>query len=106
MNEFKFFRTKATKRKLSIFKNVGLTLLIGRGAGQGLPDGIIFLKGDFLAFYFLMYDIQHCFICHPSNFTVSEDARIEPRTVASLALTARCSNHLARSHPHLARSHG
>jgi hypothetical protein len=45
-----------------------------------------------------VYDIQHCFICRPSNFTVSEDAGIEPRTVAtklrlrhglSDALTAR-----------------
>ncbi len=29
---------------------------------------------------------------------MSKDAGIEPRTVATLALTARCSNHLARSH--------
>ncbi len=28
-----------------------------------------------------------------------EDAGIEPRTVATLALTARKSNHSARSHP-------
>jgi hypothetical protein len=35
--------------------------------------------------------IQHCFICHPSDSTVSEDARIEPTTVATLAdaLTTR-----------------
>ncbi len=33
-----------------------------------------------------MYVIQHCFICHS---TVSEDAGIEPRTVATLASTAR-----------------
>jgi hypothetical protein len=52
-----------------------------------------------------MYIIQHCFICVPSDSTVSEDARIEPKTVATLALTAGRSNHLARSHPHLARSH-
>jgi hypothetical protein len=45
-----------------------------------------------------MYVIQHCFICRPSDSTVSKDAGIEPRTVATLALTARCSNHLARSH--------
>jgi hypothetical protein len=38
------------------------------------------------------YIIQHCFIRRPSDSTVSEDAGIEPRTVASLAL--------ARSHPH------
>jgi hypothetical protein len=46
-----------------------------------------------------MYDIQYCFIYRPSDSTVSEDAGIEPRTVATLALTARRSNHLARSHP-------
>jgi hypothetical protein len=39
-----------------------------------------------------MYVIQHCFICRPSNSTVSEDAGIEPRTVATLALTD--------AHPH------
>jgi hypothetical protein len=33
----------------------------------------------------------------PSDSTVSEDAGIEPRTVATLVLTARCS---ARSHRH------
>ena len=37
-----------------------------------------------------MYVIQH------SDSTVSEDAVIEPRTVATLALTARRSNHLAK----------
>jgi hypothetical protein len=30
-----------------------------------------------------MYVIQHCFICHPSDSTVSEDAMIEPRTDAT-----------------------
>jgi hypothetical protein len=38
-----------------------------------------------------MYDIQHCFICRPSDSTVSEDARIEPRTVATTALAVRHS---------------
>jgi hypothetical protein len=52
-----------------------------------------------------MYDIQHCFIYRPSDSTVSEDAGIEPRTVATTALTVRRSKHLARSHPHSARSH-
>ncbi len=33
-----------------------------------------------------MYYIQHCFICRPSDSTVSEDAEIEPRTVATSAL--------------------
>jgi hypothetical protein len=41
---------------------------------------LIFLK---------MYDIQHCFICRLSDSTVSEDAGIEPRTVATAALAVR-----------------
>ncbi len=45
-----------------------------------------------------MYVTQHCFIYRPSDSTVSEDAGIELRTVATLALTARRSNHSARSH--------
>ncbi len=48
---------------------------------------------------FFMYVIQHCFICRPSDSAVSEDAGIEARTVATFALTARRSNHSARSHP-------
>jgi hypothetical protein len=47
-----------------------------------------------------MYAIPHCFICRPSDSTVSEDAGIEPRTTATLALTVRRSNYSARSHPH------
>ncbi len=42
---------------------------------------------------------EHCFICRFSDFIVSEDAETEPRTVATLALTARRSNHSAKSHP-------
>jgi hypothetical protein len=45
-----------------------------------------------------MYFIQHCFICRPSDSTVSVDAGIEPRTVAT-ALADRRSVQLARSHP-------
>jgi hypothetical protein len=45
-----------------------------------------------------MYVIQHSDICRPSDSTVSEDAGIEPRAVATFALTARRSNHSARSH--------
>jgi hypothetical protein len=42
-----------------------------------------------------MYVIQHCFIYRPSDSAVSEDAAgIELRTIATLALTARRSNHL------------
>ncbi len=32
-----------------------------------------------------MYIIQHCFICRPLDSTVSEDAVIEPSTVATMA---------------------
>jgi hypothetical protein len=43
--------------------------------------------------FFSMYCIQHCFICRPSDSTVSEDAEIEPKTVATSALAVRRSNH-------------
>jgi hypothetical protein len=42
-----------------------------------------------LLFFFVHY-IQHCFSCRPSDSTVSEDARIEPKTVATLALATQC----------------
>jgi hypothetical protein len=61
------------------------------GARETLIHGIN-LKGYFLEFLsFFMYDIQHCFICRPSDSTVSENAGIEPRTVATTsdALTTR-----------------
>jgi hypothetical protein len=53
---------------------------------------------------FKIYYIQHRFVCRPSDSTVSEDAGIETRTVATSALAVRRSNHSARSHPHSARS--
>jgi hypothetical protein len=36
-----------------------------------------------------MYFIQHCFMCRPSDSTVSEYAGIEPRTVAALEIAVR-----------------
>jgi hypothetical protein len=45
-----------------------------------------------LDFFFFMYDIQHCFVCRPSDSTVAEDAGIEPRAVATAALAVRRSN--------------
>jgi hypothetical protein len=42
--------------------------------------------------------IQHYFICRSSDSTVSEDAGIESRTVAFLALAVGRSNNSARSH--------
>jgi hypothetical protein len=52
---------------------------------------------------FFMYFIQHYFICRPSDSTVSEDAGIEPRTVAASALAVRHSNQSARFCPFLPR---
>ncbi len=40
--------------------------------------------GGFLVFIFYMYDIQNYFIYRPSDSKVSEDAGIEPSTVASV----------------------
>ena len=57
------------------------------------------LTGDFFGFFNFMYDIQHCFICRPTDSTVSEDAEIEPRTVVTSALAVRRSSHSATSHP-------
>jgi hypothetical protein len=51
----------------------------------------IFFWGIF--FSFCSYNIQHCFICRPSDSTVPTDAGIEPRTVATCALAVRRSNH-------------
>ncbi len=48
-----------------------------------------FLKVGFFGFF--IFVIQHCFICRPSDSTVSDDDGIEPRTVATLALIARRS---------------
>ncbi len=45
------------------------------------------------------YFIQHCFICRPSASTVSENAGIQPRTVATTALAVRRSNYSAIYYP-------
>ncbi len=52
-----------------------------------------------------MYCIQHCFICRPSDSTVSEDTGIKPRTVATSALAVRRSNHYRLDLIHKVRSH-
>jgi hypothetical protein len=44
-------------------------------------------------FSFCLYNIQHCFICRPSNSNVPTDAGIELRTVATDALAVKRSNH-------------
>jgi hypothetical protein len=58
-----------------------------------------FFKGEFWDFFLFMCIIHRCIICRPSDSTLSEDAGIGPRTVATWALTARRSNHSARSQP-------
>jgi len=47
----------------------------------------------FFGFFLFLYCIQHCFICRPSDYTVLEDAGIEPGTVAEFALTVRAAYH-------------
>ncbi len=87
----------------------GLTVLLAFNAVYSITCSVaavsLKLKGGIFCFFLLMYCIQHRLICRPPDSTVSEDAGIEPRTVATLTLTARRSIYLARSHPHLARSH-
>jgi hypothetical protein len=39
-------------------------------------------KGDFFDFFFFYVRYSTLLICRPSDFSVSEDAGIEPRTVA------------------------
>jgi hypothetical protein len=50
--------------------------------------------------FFCLY-VRYLFNTATSDSTVSEDAGIEPRTVATTALTVRRSNYSARSHPQL-----
>ncbi len=60
-------------------------------------------QGDifrFLRFFLCLYFIQHCFICRPTDSTVSEGAGIEPRKVVTSALAVRRSSHSATSHPY------
>ncbi len=60
----------------------------------------LFKRRSHEIFGFFMYCIQDCFICRPTDSIVSEDAGIEPRTVATTASTfKRRSNHSAKSHP-------
>jgi hypothetical protein len=72
-----------------------------------MKDFIILLQvkqGDFFV-SFCTYFSQHCFICRPSDSTVSEDAGLELRTVATSASAVRRSNQSGRSHSHSARAH-
>jgi hypothetical protein len=55
-----------------------------------LPLIVVFQKMDSIIEFFV-YCIQHCFIYHPPNSNWSEDAGIESRNVASVALAVRRS---------------
>jgi hypothetical protein len=58
------------------------------------------INRDFLEFFFLCTLFNSASSLPPLRFhAVSEEAGIEPRTVSTLALTARCFTHSARSHP-------
>jgi hypothetical protein len=60
------------------------------------------IKGETLLFFIFSGRFSTtCLISLPSDSTVS----IEPRTVVTLALAARRSNHSTSSHPLSARSH-
>ncbi len=48
----------------------------------------------------VLYSVP-CYICRPSDFSVSEDAGIEPGTVATLALAVRRSYNSARDLIHI-----
>jgi hypothetical protein len=61
--------------------------------------------GDFLDFFSFYVLYSTLLYLRTSDSTVSEDAGTEPRTVATVTLAVRRSNHSARSHPHSARSH-
>jgi hypothetical protein len=70
-----------------------LQKVLGLYTGQVYTAKIFFF---FLIFFwgifsFCSYNIQHCFICRPSDSTVPTDAGIEPRTVATCALAVRRS---------------
>jgi hypothetical protein len=64
-----------------------------------MPVLVAYMKLFLIPRISFLYFIQHCFICRLSDPTVSEDAGIEPRTFATLAV--RRSDHSARYHPEL-----
>ncbi len=57
------------------------------------------LEGYTFRIFPFVHDVRHCLVCRPSDYTVSEDAEIGPRTIATMAVDVRRSNHSAKSHP-------
>jgi hypothetical protein len=66
------FTTSAGEYWLTLFDSFGATGLTFI-AFTGIPQ--MWRRGNFLSFL-SVYVIQHCFICRPSDYTVSEDAGI------------------------------
>ncbi len=93
-----------------LFAIIILQLLVIKDLFLGLVFLMLFITGIFFKEHFL----QHYSICRPSDSTVSEDARIEPRLFGDscdFGIVCWRSNHArpdlihTRSHPHSARSH-
>ncbi len=87
------------KKLFSYFRNIEATCSSNH-TDQSYPNWRKrehYFKRKFFGFFLFMYVIQHCFICRHSDSTVSEDAGTEPRTVATLALTDRRSDHSAKT---------
>ncbi len=79
------------------FSNRKIHLLCTIGFNLDLKHNILiynFWKGDFVKYFFSTLFNTASSVAS-SNSTVS-DAGIEPRTVATLTLAARCTNHSAR----------
>ncbi len=90
-NRLKNLKTENTPSTVAIKASIKLPSLVFRFLYQLAPS----VSQPIMT----VYVIQQCFICCLSDFTVSEDARIEERTAMTLTLTARRSNYLARYHP-------
>jgi hypothetical protein len=73
--------------------------IVSKPYGMG-ENQCLFVKGAFLGF-FLFMSLRCLTLLHlrPPDSIVSEDAGIEPRTVATVALPARRFNHSTRSYP-------
>jgi hypothetical protein len=88
---------KITKFKIGANKSLTLVYLLALSQFEKSYQEVILFHEDFQFFQYFIQPLLHL----PPLFTVSEDAGIEHRTVATSALTFRHSNHSARSHPQL-----
>jgi hypothetical protein len=87
-----------TRRREALVLNKAFnTLWVGWGA---LAQFFPFRKAKEWEVFWIFFYVrsQHCFICRSSDSTKSEDAGIEPKTAATLALTDRRSNYTVIYH--------